>query len=98
MTRTSEYGGIEYALQRVSDHAWLYDGDLDGEDTAWEPDADDATWLDTKDDVIRMADRLHLANEDGDGPADGYMIMERDWVNEEEITEEYETPEPRPAN
>lgn len=96
MVRTSDYGGIEYALMRKADGAWLYDGDMDGEDVAWESDADDASWLDTKDDVIRMADRLDLTDgEDGLDPA--YVLMERDWVNEEEITEEYETPEPRPA-
>lgn len=96
MVRTSEYGGVEYAIRRIFDNAWLYDGDMDGVDVAWEPDADDATWCETKDQAINLADLNGLTDED-ENLLPEYRMFERDWINEEEITEEYETPEPRPV-
>ncbi|MBT1164565.1 hypothetical protein [Bifidobacterium felsineum] len=95
MTRTSEQGGVEYAIRRDKDGAWLYDGDMDGTDVAWEPDADNATWTETPEQAVEVADVNRLTTADYT-LQDGYSVWERDWVNEEDLTEDWEPAEPRP--
>lgn len=96
MVRTSMDGGVEYAIRRKEDGAWLYDGDMDGTDVAWEPDAGNATWCPTKDDAIRVANINRLTDDLGE--LDGaYGVWERDWIDEEDMDEDYEEPQPRPS-
>ena len=102
-------GGVEYAVRRDTDGAWLYDADLDGADGAWlydadldgadgawEPDMQNATWCASKEDALHVADLNGLTGVDY-ALADGYSMWERDWVNEEEIGEDWEPAEPRPV-
>lgn len=96
MVRLNGKGGIEYAVRRDTDGAWLYDADLDGADGAWEPDAQNATWCASKEDALHVADLNGLTGVDY-ALADGYSMWERDWVNEEEIGEDWEPAEPRPV-
>ena len=90
----------EYAIRR-DDDAWLYDADVDGTDAAWESDADNATWLSTPAEAVALADVNGLTwDDDGDGSRlrDGYRVWRRAWTYEDDIDEDYETPEPEPAD
>lgn len=97
MVRLNDKGGIEYAIRRNEDDAWLYDGDLDGTDTAWEPDADNATWFETREEALAVADIDGLVSDDDYALAPGYSFWERNWINEEDLTEDYVSPAPRPS-
>lgn len=80
----------EYAIRRDKDNAWLSDPDW-GKAT-WEHDADNATWSDTRDDALDLAARHGIG--DGDALPAGYAVWTRPWVDEADITEDYENPEP----
>lgn len=99
MTKTEDKK-YEYAIRRNTDGAWLYDADVDGEDTAWEGDADNATWLSTEAEAVALADINGLTvDEDDDEPelSDGYRVWRREWTYEEDIDEDWESPEPEPV-
>lgn len=96
MVRLNGKGGVEYAVRRDMDGAWLYDADLDGTDGAWGPDAQNATWCASKEDALHVADLNGLTGVEY-ALAGGYSLWERDWVNEEEIGEDWEPAEPRPV-
>lgn len=96
MTRTGDNGGIEYTVRRNSDGAWLSDPDYDGQESSWEPDADDASWTSTLEQALQLADVNGLTTPDY-RLDQAYGFWERDWVDEESLTEDSETMEPRPA-
>lgn len=57
--------GFEYALRDFTDNR-LYARESDGTVLEWEPDARDATWLDSFEQVMGMAFALNLAEPDRD--------------------------------
>ena len=81
-----EQGGIEYAVKRVSDGAFLWDDDLDGAYQSWEDDEENASWVDTEDEGMRLANLAGLLS--GDGLTKGYTITERPWYYEDDLEEE----------
>lgn len=82
-----EYGGIEYAIQRISDGAFLFDADGDGTDVSWEDDEENCTWMDTPEHAIALAELNDLAAEIDDGTVldEGFVIIARPWRYEEDI-------------
>lgn len=81
--------GYEYAVRR-EDHAWLYDGDMNGMDTAWEPDPENATWTDSAERALDVAHTNGLTSFDADGEetlASGLEIVCRPWFYEEDYTD-----------
>lgn len=55
-----EQGGIEYAVMRSSDGALLWDDDLNGVYQSWEDDEENASWVDSEKDALRLADLAGL--------------------------------------
>lgn len=97
MARTSEQGGVEYAIRRDEDNVWLSDPDGNGRDSVWEEHPDNATWRMTVDELIDLAVWNDLTDDSEEHLDHGYSIWERDWINEEDITDDsYQYPEPRP--
>lgn len=93
--RINDKGGFEFAIRRIEDQHYLADPNLDGSDPRWEDDADNATWLDTPEAVYELADRFDLMDPDADhDPVAGVEFVKREWVNEEDIDEDYRNPEP----
>lgn len=91
MTRTDENGGIEYAVRREKDGAYLFDADMDGLDASWEDDEDNATWVETPAMALALADMNGLTTDDEKGDPlldDGYRIVSRTWVNEEDLEDD----------
>ena len=83
-----EQGGVEYAVMRVSDGALLSDDDLNGAYQAWEDDEENASWVDTEEDALRLAD---LAGLTGNGRlSKEYKIVERPWYYEDDLEEDDE--------
>ncbi|MBW3093452.1 hypothetical protein KIH79_11080 [Bifidobacterium sp. 82T10] len=79
--------GIEYAIRRARDKAWLFDADWDGNDVSWEPYADDATWQGDFEDIIRLAALNQLLTyDDADNPhlINGLEFVSRPWFYEED--------------
>ena len=76
-----EQGGVEYAVMRSSDGALLWDDDLDGTYQSWEDDEENASWVDSKEDALRLADL-------GGRLAKGYEITERPWYYEDDFEED----------
>lgn len=77
---------IEYAIRRKSDNAYLWDDDLDGKYVSWEDDPDNASWLDSEDLILNLAELEGLAH---DGVLnDAYETVSRQWRYEEDYTEE----------
>lgn len=86
MTMIDEHGGLEYAIMRRSDNAYLFDSEADGSDAAWESDAENASWFDTEELALAVAD-VNGLTVDADTPTlrDGYAIASRSWVFEEDL-------------
>lgn len=83
--------GLEYAVRRSRDHAFLSDPDLDGTDAAWEPDAMNGTWLGSVDEAWNLADRFNLTNPDEDKDMlNGYQIVSRPWFYEDDLIDSME--------
>lgn len=83
-----EQGGVEYAVMRVSDGMFLSDDDLNGVHQAWEDDEENASWVDTEEDALRLADLAGLTD---DGRlSKGYRITERPWYYEDDLEEDDE--------
>lgn len=81
-----EQGGVEYAVMRSSDGALLWDDDLDGTYQSWEDDEENASWVDSKEDALRLADLAGLLT--GGRLAKGYEITERPWYYEDDFEED----------
>ena len=76
--RIDDEGGVEYALQRVSDDAYLCDPTGDGDSSSWEDDAENATWVSTSEQAESLRDR-NLLDESA------VRVVSRKCVNEEDI-------------
>lgn len=81
-----EQGGVECAVMRSSDGALLWDDDLDGTYQSWEDDEENASWVDSKEDALRLADLAGLLT--GGRLAKGYEITERPWYYEDDFEED----------
>lgn len=83
--------GLEYAVRRVRDHAFLSDPDLDGTDAAWEDDAMNGTWVNSVDEAWDLADRFDLTDPDEEQDLlDGYQIVSRPWFHEDDLIDSME--------
>lgn len=86
MTVNDENGGLEYAILRRSDSAYLFDSEGDGSDAAWESDEENASWFGTERLALAVADVNGLTvNADTPTLADGYAIATRAWTFEEDL-------------
>ncbi len=81
-----EQGGVEYAVMRISDGALLWDDDINSAYQSWEDDEENATWVSSEEDAIRIADYAGLAGDDG--LVQGYEITERPWYYEDDLEED----------
>lgn len=93
LRRGAKAVGIEYAIRRTSDKAWLFDADWDGTDTAWEPDADNATWQGDLEDITRLARLNHMLAYDSAGDPQlmsGLEFVARPWFYEEDYLDSLE--------
>ena len=81
-----EQGGIENAVMRSSDGALLWDDDLNGVYQSWEDDEENASWVDSEKDALRLADLAGLLP--GGRLAKGYEITERPWYYEDDLRED----------
>lgn len=86
-------GGIEYAIRRDEDGAYFFDADLDGRDTSWEFDAENAVWFENKDQLKGCAIINGLAGDD-DGLRDGLKIVSREWYYEEDLIPDEDDDDP----
>lgn len=82
--------GIEYAVRRIKDHAFLYcpsdDLSTGHDESAWEPDQCNATWVQHLDDAWDLADKCELTDPDKEEDMlDGYQIVARPWFYEEDL-------------
>jgi len=86
VTVSDETGGLEYAIIRRSDNAYLFDSEGDGTDAAWESDEENASWYDTEELALAVAD-VNGLTVDADTPtlADGYAIATRAWSFEDDL-------------
>lgn len=90
--------GYEYAVRRDEDGAWLYDADFTGARTAWESDAENATWTATAVDAVSLADLSDLTDGTQERLLPGYTLWRRGWVDEESVdSDDFEFPEPEPV-
>ena len=87
----AEPGGVEYAIVRESDGAFLFDADGTGRDTAWEDYSENGSWWDTPARAGAIADINGLADPDGeDGLHAGVGIVSRPWYYEEDLMDDLE--------
>ncbi|MBT1171215.1 hypothetical protein [Bifidobacterium sp. SO4] len=83
--------GLEYAVRRASDRAFLSDPDLDGTDSAWEDDAMNGTWVSSVDEAWDLADRFDLTDPDEEQDLlDGYQVVSRPWFYEDDLIDSTE--------
>lgn len=96
LRRGAKAAGLEYAIRRTSDGAWLFDADWDGTDSAWEADPDNATWQGDLEDATRLASLNHLLAYDAAGDPQlmtGLEFVARPWFYEEDyLDSDEETP------
>ncbi|MBW3094746.1 hypothetical protein KIH75_05220 [Bifidobacterium sp. 64T4] len=79
---------LEYAVRRDIDKAYLWDDNLDGEYLSWEDGEDNGTWLATEAEARAFAIMAKLVTEAEDGTIillDGYSIVSRPVVHDDEI-------------
>ncbi len=79
---------IEYAIRRISDGAFLWDDDFNGVYQSWEDDDENASWVDSKDEALRLAELAGLVK--NCRLSEGYEITERPWYYEDDIEEDEE--------
>lgn len=77
-----EIAGMEYAIIRDRDHAYLFDADGTGRDTAWEDDEENGIWWGTEDLARAVADANDLTL------GEGYSIESREQPYEDDLTDE----------
>lgn len=98
MAGTAEYAGVEYAIRDDTTGKWFRDADADGRDLTWEFDPDNASWKRSVDELMDMAIADGLVDGVTERLTVGFNVWQRPWVYEDDIDEDYETPEPIPCH
>ena len=73
-----EQGGVEYAIVRDEDGAYLFDPEGDGTDPSWEADVDNGSWWGTEAEALANANTNGLTKSaDSDELVPGYHVASR---------------------
>ena len=84
-----EFGGIEYAIVRDEDGAYLFDPEGDGTDPSWESYIENGSWWDTKDMALANASTNGLTEyTDGLELVPGYHVASRPWYYDDDLVDD----------
>lgn len=84
-----EQGGVEYAIVRDEDGAYLFDPEGDGTDPSWEADVDNGSWWGTEAEALANANTNSLTESaDSDELVPGYHVASRPWYYDDDLVDD----------
>ena len=84
-----EFGGIEYAIVRDSDGAYLFDSKGDGTNPSWESYIENGSWWGDRDIALANASTNGLTEyADGIKLISGYHVASRPWYYDDDLIDD----------
>lgn len=84
-----EQGGVEYAIVRDEDGAYLFDPEGDGADPSWEADVDNGSWWGTEAEALANANTNGLTESaDSDELVPSYHVASRPWYYDDDLVDD----------